>query len=332
MKQKFSFEPRWYAVIIFFFAGAFVGAFILFTWIFNGGAFYGIQKIHSANNSYKLINPLIAVERQQISDFFANQSLQAKLQAIIDKHKKTQDIQDASVYFRDLEPGRWVGINEDLKFSPGKLLKIPVMMAYFKEAEGNPEILKKQLVYKQDSANLSGDSKTNLESGQSYSIEDIISDMIINDTDDAANVLYDNIDKQALNEVFGDLGVDFKEDKTTDDYLSVRLYSLFFRVLYNATYLNREYSEKALDILTQTPNIDGISVGLPNDLLVANKYRTRDFGKGLEESHDCGIIYYPQHPYLLCTMGIGKSATVINNVFKELSQAVYKDMTDKYKN
>ena len=309
-----------------------MGAFVLFTWIFNGGAFYGIQKIHPVGGSYKFINPLIAVDRQQVSDFFANQSLQAKLGSVIDKHKNKGEIEQAAVYFRDLEPGRWVGINQDAKFSPGKLLKIPVMLTYFKEAEGNPEILKKHLTYRQTPVNAAHDSRSNLEDGRSYPVEDLIKDMIVNDSDDAADALYDNIDKPALKEVFADLGVEFKEDKQTDDYLSVRLYSLFFRVLYNSTYLNREYSEKALDILSQTPNTDGIATGLPNDLVISNKYRTRNFNKTLQESHDCGIIYYPGHPYLLCVMGIGRNADVINAVFKDLSQAVYKDMTDKYKN
>jgi beta-lactamase class A len=332
MKQKLSFEPRWFAVIVFFVSGVFIGAFILFIWIFNGGSFYGIQKIHSAIGGYKFINPLIAVDREQITDFFANQSLQSKLQAIIDVHTKNNDIKQASVYFRDLDPGRWVGINEDLKFSAGRLLKVPIMIAYFKLAEADPAILQKNLVYTQNQANAAEDSRTALEDGKDYTVEELIEDMIINDTDDAANVLYDNIDKPALNEVFGDLGIEFKEDKATDDYISVKLYSLFFRVLYNATYLDRTYSEKALYILSQTPNTDGIALGLPNDVVFSNKDRTRDFSKSLKEGHDCGIVYYPNHPYLLCTMAIGRSGETIKNIFKELSQVVYKDMMTNYKN
>ncbi len=335
MKQKFSFEPRWFAVVIFFIAGLFMGAFVLFIWIFNGGRFYGIQKIHPATGSYKFINPLIAVEREQITDFFANESLQTKLASIIDKHKKNQDIQEGAVYFRDLDPGRWVGINEDLKFSPGKLLKMPIMIAYFKEAETTPAILQKKLVYHTNPKSTAVDTQANLEDGQSYTVEEFINDMITNDTGNAPNILYDNIDKEALNEIFSDLGINFIEDKQTDDYITVKQYSLFFRVLYNATYLNREFSEKALDILSQTSNIKGIAEGLPNDLTISHKYRTRNFtqnGSQLQESHDCGIVYYPQHPYLLCTMGIGKTSGTISNTFKDLSQAIYEDMSKSYKN
>ncbi len=333
MSNKLVFEPRWYAVFIFFIAGLFLGGMALFVWIFNGGSFYGIQKIHSKGN-YKFINPLIAVERTQAPEFFENQALKDKLNTVLQKHKKNQDIQDASIYFRDLEPGRWMGINEDFKFSPGKFLKLPIMIAYFKEAEVNPAILKKTLVYHATPENTFVDNQVNLEDGQSYPAEELIRDMIIDDDDDAATVLYDNIDTQALNEVFSDLGIDFKEDKTNDDYLSTKLYSLFFRVLYNATYLNREFSEMALDILSQT-NPTGIAAGLPNDILIAHKYRTRSFVQNkntLVESHDCGIIYYPGHPYLLCAMAIGKNRSLMSSMFKELGQTAYKDMSEKYKN
>lgn len=331
-KQKFNFEPRWFAVIIFFISGVFIGGFILFIWIFNGGRLYGIQKIHSSSSKYKFINPLLAVEQEKSVDFFANLSLQNKFTGIIDKYEKNKDIKGATVYFRDLEPGRWVNINGSLKFSAGKLLKVPMMIAYFKQAETNPTILQKKLVYTVNTGNIAPANQADLHNGQSYTIEELIKNMIIIDDDNSANILFDNIDKPALNEVFADLGISYKEDKESEDFLTAQQYGLFFRVLYNATYLNREFSEKSLDILSQTPNTDGISIGLPNDLTIADKYRTRIFGNGLQESHDCGIIYYPNHPYLMCVMGIGKDTTVINSMFKELSQAAYNDMVEKYKN
>ena len=332
MKSKLSFEPRWLAVVIFFLCGAFMGAFVLFIWIFNGGSFYGLQKVHSGSSSYKYINPTIAVEHKQLTDFFANEALQGRLNAIVEKYKKDRGVQTASVYFRDLEPGRWVGINEEAEFSAGKLLKVPIMIAYYREAEVSPDILKKQLIYKRDPNSETQSNQVSLEAGKPYSVEEIIKDMIIDDDDNAANMLFDNIDKQALNEVFSDLGVNYKEDKQSEDLLTVKMYALFFRVLYNATYLNWQNSEAVLDILSQTPDTDGISAGLPNDIVTANKFRTRSMGSGFKEGHDCGIIYFPKHPYLLCAMGIAKDSEVITNMFRDISQAVYLDMSDKYKN
>src|SRR5258708_36506217 len=101
MKQKLNFEPRWFAIIIFFMAGVFLGAFVLFIWIFNGGRFYGIQKNHT-NSNYKFIHPLIAVESEQIADFFSNNKLQNKLTKIIYKQKKNKEVQKAEIYITEL--------------------------------------------------------------------------------------------------------------------------------------------------------------------------------------------------------------------------------------
>jgi hypothetical protein len=325
MKQRLNFEPKWLTVTIFFLAGVFGGCFVLFIWIFNGGSIYGIQI-----GNYKLINPLLAVESQQ-TQFFQNYGLQKQLNGLVDKAKKNQDVTQASIYFRDIEKGRWLGINEDTKFSPGKLTKIPIMIAYYKKAESDPKILDKMIVFHHTNPDpLTTDDLTE---GESYSVDELIRQMIINDDESSANILFDNIDQVTLNEVFSDLGMDFKEDnKFADDYLTIKQYSLIYRVLYNSTYLNRTNSEKALTLLTETPN-NGIATSIPNDIKIAHKYKSRKLTdkSNINEAHDCAIIYYPDHPYVLCVAMLGRDQEAINNLIKEVSTAVYADMDATYK-
>ncbi len=330
MKKKRSFEPKWIIVLVFFFAGIALGVLALFTWFYQNGSSFGLQKIHSKNPSYKYINPLLAVDKPN-QEFLENKILEAKIKQSIDKRVTNQDIKNASVYFRDFESGRWVGINEELKFSPGLLLKIPIMIAYYKASETNPNILSKELIY-----NLSAPvSSTDLTGGKRYLVDKIIDSMITNDDDSAASLLYDNVDKPALDEVFSDLGIDFREDKTTADFISIKSYSLIFRVLYNSTYLNRELSEKALDLLSQTDKNQGLAGAIPSLLTVAHKYHERTFKDGknslLFEIHDCGIVYYPQHPYIVCVMGVGKKAEAINSLFRDISADTYEEMSTRYK-
>lgn len=330
--MKANFEPKWLVVIVFFAAGIFLGAFALFAWVFNGGALLGVQKIHPGGRShYRFISPLLAVETPEKKEFFANKSLQNNIANFIDGKKKSRSISSAAVYFRDIEPGRWIGINENAKFFAGKLFKVPIMITYFKNAESDPAILANKVVY--DRKHPVVNSADNLITGQLYTVEYLIKAMIINDDDNAAEILFDNISKNSLNEIFSDLGIDFYEDKTTDDFVSIKLYGLIFRILYNATYINRDMSEKALDILSQTDSTRGIAAGLPNDIMVSHKYRINDLGRsdGLLEVHDCGIAYYPDHPYLLCIMVQGKNSADTQNVFKEIGQMIYQDMAEKYK-
>ncbi len=327
--RALHFEPKWVVVIVFFLAGTFIGGLALFIWLFNGSQVFGLQKIHPSKSPYQFVNPLLAVDTIEKKEFLENKDLESKVQIIINDSKSKDLVRDVAVYFRDLEAGRWFGINHDNKFSPGTILKVPIMIAYFKEAETKPDLLKKQLQYNAKPPK----SDSSFQNGKWYTIDELIDGMIDEDDDPAAAILFDNIDKNALDDVYSDLGVDFHEDKLNDDYISLKLYSLFFRILYNATYLSRPMSEKALSILNQTSMENGVAAGLPNDISIAHKYRTRAYQKNGfsgSESHDCGIIYYPDHPYVLCMMGIGKNANDTNLMFETITRQVYREMNRSY--
>ena len=157
--------------------------------------------------------------------------------------------------------------------------------------------------------------------------------MLIDDNEAASTILYENVEQASLDEVYSDLGVNIKEDKFNDDYISVKQFALFFRVLYNATYLNRQFSEKALSLLSETNPANGIGLGLQNDLTLAHRYRIRSFtdnGQTLLENHACGIIYYPQHPYIVCLMSVAKDKANIDNLFHDINLAAYNYTNELY--
>lgn len=329
-----SIEPKWLIVAVFFISGVFLGGIGLYVW-FGASSTPG-YKIHPPQSGYKYINPLLGVEFQHNSFFSVNKSIELKMSDVIDESKKSGKIDTASIYLRDLESGYWAGINEDAKFSPGKLLKTPLMIAYLKIAEGTPSILENQITN-----NLKEENNSNIflhnESimrGETYTTKELIDRMIINSDDVAANLLFDNIDTESLSEVFSDLGISFVEDKDTQDYVSLKLYGLFFRVLYNSTYLNREFSEKALALLAKSDTNFGFGASIPKEVSLVQKFGGRKYLDGknvMYEMYDCGIVYYPEHPYLLCASAKGVSIEGVTEFFKKLSRDVYAEMEYKYK-
>jgi hypothetical protein len=54
---------------------------------------------------------------------------------------KRKEIKNISVYFKDLNNGPVIGINDELPFLGGSLLKVPLMIGYLKIAESNPDYL-----------------------------------------------------------------------------------------------------------------------------------------------------------------------------------------------
>jgi len=67
--------------------------------------------------------------------------LKEKTQELIDSLKEQNLTTHISVYYRDLISRQWFGINKKVGFTPASLLKVPVMMVYFKKAETDPSIL-----------------------------------------------------------------------------------------------------------------------------------------------------------------------------------------------
>lgn len=97
-----------------------------------------------------------------------------------------------------------------------------------------------------------------------------------------------------------------------------------FRSLYYSTYLRRPFSQLALTILSDTKFNSQLVAGLPNDVKIAHKV-----GMGLtkEVYNDCGIVYAPNKPYLICIMGQNTTEEKANEMISTLSKIVYDYVT-----
>lgn len=172
-------------------------------------------------------------------------------------------------------------------------------------------------------------SPTNLKLNQAYSVEELIDKMIIDSDNGAMSLLAVNIDNASLDSLYNVLGMQ-PPDSFGNITISPRVYSLFFRILYNATYLNRDMSEKALELLSKTNFKDGLVGGLPDNINAAHKFGEHVISNnGVQESvelHDCGIVYYEPSPYFLCIMTKGLDIEKLKNTIKDISNLVYQEI------
>ena len=249
---------------------------------------------------------------------------------------KDGDAQNISYYFKNLTTGTWTGVNENEHYAPASLMKVPVMIAIFRQAESDPSILKKELLY-------TGASDLNKEeyykpqkyiiAGNSYTVEKLVDYMIMYSDNNATALLLSITSKNNLTEIFTDLGLPVPSDATTGtlDYMSDKLYSRLFRVLYNSTYLNEEYSIKALEILSYSDFPAGIVTGIPKEISVASKFGERtiyreDTSVNYRELHDCVIVYLTKNPYLVCIMTKGNDFKKLEGVIQHISDLTYHAM------
>jgi beta-lactamase class A len=279
--------------------------------------------------AYKLVSPLLACATYQSTDSKEQVVLKNDLNNLVQSKISAREATNISVYFRGFS-GQWVGIGENELYSPASILKVPIMIAYFKEAEADPSILDKTIRY--TGAN---DENTNeyFKSGEdlapgTYTVDELIKAMIVNSDNNAEHLLTLNIDQKYLDDVYTDLGLRLPTEATSVDFISPKQLSYFFRVLYNATYISPEYSEKALELLSASTFTQGMRSAVPAGMSVADKFGERTIqnqsGTILErELHDCGLIYTASgKPYLLCIMTRGNDFSKLLDVIASVTKLV----------
>ncbi len=317
------------------FSAAFLVFGVVLTWyvLEKTSLVYGIQKssrvLRLEQSDFPLINPILLCNTDG-NPVDEDKTLENLVENFIETRKEEDRLQDMSVYLVDYKRGKWVGVNENDKYDPASMLKVPTMLAYYKYAENNPNILNEETSFEGDDQNEGKyfKSKNTIKEGKMYSIDELIKSMILN-SDNTAGVLLGNyIAKNNLFNIYTDVKLPVPSTSSNVDYMSAKLYAYFFRILYNGTYLTRPYSEKALELLTKA-EFPGIKAGVPEGTIVAQKFGERSVydNKGLlidRELHDCGFVYKKDSPYLLCIMSKGNDFDVLRQNIVDLSSLVYR--------
>jgi beta-lactamase class A len=265
--------------------------------------YVSMEPLREGGHEYDFINPLLTCKFPESTELKEYASFEKIVNHHVLELQASGHVEDIAYYYRDLNRGRWVGIREDHEFEPASLFKVPVMMAYFQQSEVLGEV--------------------------SEEVFELIERMITESDNEALNALLDDLDESALREIFLDLGVAYPGDSGSQVYtISPRKYSLFFRVLYNGTYLRPDLSERALELMSQTTFDHGLTAGLPPDFQVSHKFGERglynDHGEVIGyELHDCGIVYDPGHEYFLCIFTKGSDIDYLAHALKELSHLTY---------
>jgi beta-lactamase class A len=165
--------------------------------------------------------------------------------------------------------------------------------------------------------------------GKSYTVKELMEEMIINSDNNALQVLY-SYRQNSLTSIFNDMKIPLPSTDVEiagKDFVTTRDIARFLLVLYNASYLNPKDSEEALEILSKTFFKDGIVAGVPDDVIVSHKFGERQImqpDKNLKiELHDCGIVYHPKNPYILCIMTKGNNLDSQKKQIQKISKTIY---------
>jgi len=286
-------------------------------------------------SGYQFIDPLLLCDINNSRAFPEDLSISSDIQSIISARIKSGDINKASTYFIDLRDGKWSDVNENERYYPSSLGKIPIMIAYYEQAENYPGILTKEINYTGGpDLNQTQDIKpaAAVVAGQTYTVEQLIEYMIKYSDNNAAMLLYNTIDHHALDNIYHELNIPTTAGVNIDNLDSVNpgQVSELFRILYNATYISRDYSEQALKLMSESSFTQGLVAGVPQTILISHKFGLVGIASGNitieHELHDCGIVYATD-PYVLCVMIRGSSSLdTMESVIAQISKAAFQDV------
>lgn len=287
------------------------------------------QRLNSSQ--YTFINPLLDTENppNQLLNREVEE-LKSAINAETDKSIELGLITKGSVYYRDLNNGPWFSTGSENTFKAASLFKIPLMISIFKQAETDPSILDKVVTYEKPFENVAqhnvDSSNETIEVGKSYTVMQLIESMITNSDNFATYLLLSQVDADLVDKVFSDLALPAPGDDPTVE-ITPQKYSSFFRILYNATYLSPQYSEKALEILSRSKFAHGMHSVITPGVVSSTKYgiATSGFDK---QFHECGIIYWNKNqPQLLCVMTTGNDYLEMANYVKNITTLVQNSVT-----
>jgi len=251
-----------------------------------------------------------------------------KVKALVERGLNAEDAAVISVYFRDLRDGHRFGIREQEQVSVDASLKLPLMIAYLKWAESSPLLLNKRLSLPVH-PDMPPDGPGH---GGSLKVGTLIHRMVAENDSKAYDVLAANLPPAYLQRSFKDIYINY-DPLRHDAPMPFSAYASFYRVLFDASYLNRDMSEQALRFLSQSVYRDGIISGVPPDTDVVSKHGERSIeesaagrGAGARQFHEVGIVYHPVHPYIMGVMVRGQDPVKMKKFVRDVSAFIYQEV------
>jgi len=227
------------------------------------------------------------------------------------------------IYFEYLPTGVSIGINEKDSFVMASLLKVPVVMAVYRQIELGNLTFDQQLTVAPEMIDEEFGKFWKKGAGIKISVREAIRLTLTKSDNTAKNVLFYNLPAGAIEDVFDNLDIP-KETQEKLASVNPKNYTSMLRSLYLSAYLTKDHSNEILQLLSRTDFYDKLPAGVPQTIPVSHKigvYAPDDPDRSLYS--DCGIVYLPQRPYALCLM-IRSDEDTARQVMKTVSKMIYK--------
>lgn len=225
-------------------------------------------------------------------------------------------------YFEYLPTGVHIGINDREEFYRASLVKVPLIMQLYKMIEDGFVKKDEQLTIRRDLLDDTYGDLWKTGAGTTRSVEELIKSVLVESDNTAYSVLLDRVNQvlsetdpkneRGIDKIYDYLDIPRDENEKTLQ-ISPRSYASILKALFFSSYLNYPESNEILEKMTQSKFTDWMAKSIPADVKVAHKVGIFQ-GASAEHSvtSDCGIIYIPNRPFILCIMvSFGETEKVV---------------------
>lgn len=227
-----------------------------------------------------------------------------------------------SLYFEYLPSGTSIGINEKNEVRLSSLSKIPTAMAIYAKIKAGKLSKDQEIIIEEKFIDPEFGSLWKNAPGAKVTLSDIITASITESDNTAQNILLSLLTSDEINSVYEYLDIPFREEYSYP-IISAKNYSSILRSLYLSSFLPFQDSNEILDLMTESIYTDKIPAKIPPSIKIAHKigvYEKIDVDNSTFS--DCGIIYIPKRPYILCIMTKG-SNSFAQSTMSSLSKIIY---------
>lgn len=226
-----------------------------------------------------------------------------------------------AAYIKNLKTGETFAQNEHESFEAGSLYKLWLLGAVFEKIKDETlkedEILSGDITDLNTSFDIASDEAELTEGQITLTAKDAIEQMITISHNYSALLLTSKVGSSKINDFilkygFNESSVDPSIKTTASDM------ARFFEELYAGRIIDKEYSEKMLEILSRQKISDRIPEKLPQGIKVAHK--TADIGFF---EHDVGIVYSEKGDYIIVVLTETEFPQAAGEKIADLSEAVY---------
>lgn len=229
--------------------------------------------------------------------------------------------QNFSVYFEYLPTGVSISINATEEFHQASLFKLPVVMAYYNQLENMKEKDDPLVTIQQKDLDSEFGDLWRKGVGYKIKLSDAIKLALTESDNTAIKLVVPRITEQNFNEVYSALDIDLQTDKE-GAIITTKGYSSILKALYFSSVLEEQDSQYILGLLTKTKFVDKLPAGVPQNIPVAHKIGVFNKNGGDEAYMDCGIVYLPNRPYILCMYSRSDEQTAREKM-RAISKKVY---------